>query len=159
MCLFAHSGVQHILCCVFILFFFVLCTLCCQFLCFSSYCVPYAASFSVCLRIVYPMLPVSLFFFVLCTLCCQFLCFSSYCVPYVASFSVCLRIVYPMLPVSLFFFVLCTLCCQFLWIVHLWLPFRDYLTFIYRQRYLNTKLLNSLTDWPCWVCILLSASM
>ena len=29
---FAHSGVQHILCCVFVLFFFVLCTLCCQFL-------------------------------------------------------------------------------------------------------------------------------
>jgi len=31
-CLFAHSGVQHILCCVFVLFFFVLYTLCCQFL-------------------------------------------------------------------------------------------------------------------------------
>ena len=31
-CLFAHSGVQHILCCVFVLFFFVLCTLCYQFL-------------------------------------------------------------------------------------------------------------------------------
>ena len=28
----AHSGIQHILCCVFVLFFFVLCTLCCQFL-------------------------------------------------------------------------------------------------------------------------------
>ena len=26
-----HSGVQHILCCVFILFFFVLCAPCCQF--------------------------------------------------------------------------------------------------------------------------------
>ena len=77
-------------------------TYCAVFLfCFSSYCVPYVASFSVFLRIVYPMLPVSLFFFVLCTLCCQFLCLSSYCVPYVASFSVFLRIVYPMLPVSL----------------------------------------------------------
>jgi hypothetical protein len=32
LCLFAHSCVQHILCCVFVLFFFVLCTLCCQFL-------------------------------------------------------------------------------------------------------------------------------
>ena len=32
LCLFAHSGVQHILCCVFVLFFFVLCTLCKQFL-------------------------------------------------------------------------------------------------------------------------------
>ena len=31
-CLFAYSGVQHILCCVFVLFFFVLCTLCDQFL-------------------------------------------------------------------------------------------------------------------------------
>jgi hypothetical protein len=30
LCLFAHSGVQHILCCVFVLFFFVLCDLCCQ---------------------------------------------------------------------------------------------------------------------------------
>jgi hypothetical protein len=99
-------------------FFFVLCTLRCQFLCvflrlvypmlsvylcFSSSCVPYVASFSV-------------FFFVLCTLRCQFLC-------------VFLRLVYPMLPVSLcfssscvsyvvsfsvFFFVLCSLCCQFL---------------------------------------------
>jgi hypothetical protein len=27
----AHNGVQHILCCVFVLFFFVLCGLCCQF--------------------------------------------------------------------------------------------------------------------------------
>jgi len=32
MCLVAHSGIQHILRCVFVLFFFVLCTLCCQFL-------------------------------------------------------------------------------------------------------------------------------
>ena len=30
--LFVYSGVQLILCCVFVLFFFVLCTLCCQFL-------------------------------------------------------------------------------------------------------------------------------
>jgi hypothetical protein len=30
LCLFAYSGVKHILC--FVLFFFVLCTLCCQFL-------------------------------------------------------------------------------------------------------------------------------
>jgi hypothetical protein len=27
LCLFAHSGVQHILCCVFVLFIIVLCTL------------------------------------------------------------------------------------------------------------------------------------
>jgi hypothetical protein len=30
-CWFAYGGVQHILCCVFALFFFVLCTLCCQY--------------------------------------------------------------------------------------------------------------------------------
>jgi hypothetical protein len=30
--LLAHIGVQHILCCVFVLFVFVLCTLCCHFL-------------------------------------------------------------------------------------------------------------------------------
>ena len=30
--LFAYSGVQHILCCVFALLVFVLCTPCCQFL-------------------------------------------------------------------------------------------------------------------------------
>jgi hypothetical protein len=32
LCLRVHSGVQHTLCCVFALFFFVLCALCCQFL-------------------------------------------------------------------------------------------------------------------------------
>jgi len=32
MYLFAHSDVPHILCCVFVLFSFVLCTLYCQFL-------------------------------------------------------------------------------------------------------------------------------
>jgi len=32
LCLFLYCGVQHILCCDFALFFFVLCTLCCQFL-------------------------------------------------------------------------------------------------------------------------------
>jgi hypothetical protein len=99
----------------FSVFFVVLCSLCCQFLCvfrrlvypmlpvslcFSSSCVPYVASFSV-------------FFVVLCTLCCQFLCvfrrlvypmlpvslcFSSFCVPYVASFSVFFVV---LLPVSL----------------------------------------------------------
>jgi hypothetical protein len=31
-CLFRHSGVQNILCCVFVLFFFVLCILRCQFI-------------------------------------------------------------------------------------------------------------------------------
>jgi hypothetical protein len=31
---FAHSGVKHILCCVFVLFDLALCTICCQFLSF-----------------------------------------------------------------------------------------------------------------------------
>ena len=34
LCLFSHSGVQHILRCVFLLFFFVLCSLFCPFLWF-----------------------------------------------------------------------------------------------------------------------------
>ena len=137
---------------------FVLCTLCCQFLWIVRSWLP--------LRLVYPMLPVSLDF--------PFLITPSSCVPYVASFSglsvfdlpfvlcnLCyqflwtvrfllpLRLVYPMLPVSLdcpflitpsscipyvtsfsgfsvfdYPFVLCTLCCQFLWIVCFWLPLR-----------------------------------
>ena len=70
LCFFAYSGVQHIVCCVFVLFVFVLCTLYCQFLwiilvILSSSCVPYIASFS------------GLFLFSL----------SSSCVPYIASFS------------------------------------------------------------------------
>jgi hypothetical protein len=32
LCLFTHSGVQHILCCGFVFSLFILCTLCCQFL-------------------------------------------------------------------------------------------------------------------------------
>jgi len=93
LCLFAHCCVQHILCCVFVLSVFVLCTLCCQ--CLGI----------VFLRLVYPMLPVSrdclftscvpyvarvsgMSFYVLCTLCCPFLGI------------VFLRLVYPMLPVS-----------------------------------------------------------
>ena len=108
LCLFALSGVQHALCCVYwFIFLRLVYPMLPVSLCFSSSCIPYVASFSV-------------FFFVLYTLCCQFLCvflrlvypmlsvslcFSSSCIPYVASFSV-------------FFFVLYTLCCQFLWIVH-----------------------------------------
>jgi hypothetical protein len=72
---------------------FVLCTLCCQFLSIVSFVLP--------LRLVYPMLPVSLD--------CPFLIIPSSCVPNVASFSG--------LSVSDYPFVLCTLCCQFLWIV------------------------------------------
>ena len=72
---------------------FVLCTLCCQFLWIVHFWLP--------LRLVYPMLPVSLD--------CPFLITPSSCVPYVASFSGLSVFDYP--------FVLCTLCCQFLWIV------------------------------------------
>jgi hypothetical protein len=68
----------------------------------------------VCLRFVYPMLPILwivfvLFVFVLYALCCQFsglslFCFSSSCMPYVANSLdcfcfLCLRLVYPGLPI------------------------------------------------------------
>ena len=79
---------------------FVLCTLCCQFL--------WTVRFWLSLRLVYPMLPVSLD--------CSFLINPSSCVPYVASFSGLSVFDYP--------FVLCTLCYQFLWIVRFWLPLR-----------------------------------
>ena len=79
---------------------FVLCTLCCQFLWIVRFWLP--------LRLVYPMLPVSLD--------CPFLITPSSCVPYVASFSGLSVFDYP--------FVLCTLCYQFQWIVSFWLPLR-----------------------------------
>ena len=95
LCLFANSGVQHILCCVFVLFVSVLCTLYCQFLWIVHLWLPlrYSLAFIcfVCLRLVYPKVPVSLD--------CPSLigptvfsnvylfCLSSSCVPYVASFS------------------------------------------------------------------------
>jgi hypothetical protein len=72
LCLIAHNGVQHILCCVFVFLRLVY-----PMLSVSSSCVPNVASF-----------------FVLCTQCCQFLRLvypmlpvSSSCVPYVASLS------------------------------------------------------------------------
>ena len=40
LCLFVYSGVQHIFCRAFVLFFFVLCTLCCQFLCIVHFWLP-----------------------------------------------------------------------------------------------------------------------
>ena len=120
----------------------------CQFCITPSSCVPYVASFSglsvlithssccqflwiVCfwlpLRLVYPMLPVSLD--------CQFLITPSFCVPYVASFSGLSFLITPSscvtyatsfsgLSVSDYHFVLWTLCCQFLWIIRFWLPLR-----------------------------------
>ena len=122
--------------CVFVLFFFVLCTLCWQFLWEGSY-LRYLCLFTihilcfcfVFLRLVYPMLAVSLgrllftlFVFVYYARIVFLFSFSSSCVPYVASFSgraliyvicVCLLCTYCVF--VLFFFVLCTLCWQFLW--------------------------------------------
>jgi hypothetical protein len=87
--------------CVFILFFFVLCTLCWQFLWEGSY-LRYLCLFTihvlcfcfVFLCLVYPMLAVSLgellftlFVFVYYKRIVFLFCFSSSCVPYVDSFS------------------------------------------------------------------------
>ena len=81
LCLFEYGGVQHILCCVFALFVFVMCTQYCQFLWIVLFLLPLRYSLTF---IVYPMLPVSLD--------CPFLIAPSvfsnvYCVHYVASFS------------------------------------------------------------------------
>ena len=85
LCLFAYSSVQHILCCVFALFFVVLCTLCCQFLWIVHFWLPFRY-FLTFIYLMYPMLPVSLD--------CPFLIAPSVfsnvylsCIPYVASFS------------------------------------------------------------------------
>ena len=78
LCLSVYSSVQHnIMLCFCFVFLRLVYPMLPVSLCFSSSCVPCVASFSV-------------FFFVLCILCCQFLC-------------VFLRLVYPMLPVSLCF--------------------------------------------------------
>ena len=122
--------------CVFVLFFFVLCTLCWQFLWEGSY-LRYLCLFTinvlcfcfVFLRLVYPMLTVSLgrllftlFVFVYYTHIVFLFCLSSSCVPYVCSFSgraliyvICVCLLYTYCVFVLFFFVLCTLCWQFLW--------------------------------------------
>jgi hypothetical protein len=59
LCLFTHSGVQHVWCCISVLFFFAMCTRCCQFYGLSILSVPS----------VFSNVYVSC---VLCTLCCQF---------------------------------------------------------------------------------------
>ena len=127
--------------------YFVLCIVCCQFLCVvlvlgTSSCVSYVVSFSVLSlssvhRLVYRMLLVSLCFpcpryIVLCIVCCQFICVvlglgTSSCVSYVVSFSVLSlssvhRLVYRMLLVYLCcpcprYIVLCIVCCQFICVV------------------------------------------
>ena len=104
LCLFTYGGVQHILCCVFVLLHLVYhpCCLWIVVLFFFILCTPYVASFSglsFCLSssCVPPMLPVSLDCRFVCLhlvylLCCQFLWivvlfFFILCTPYVASFS------------------------------------------------------------------------
>ena len=96
------------------LFFFLLCTLCCQLDCPFLIAPSILSNVHLCFLNVFAYSGVRhilccvlvLFFFFLSTICCQFLwlSLSSSCVPYVASFSGCL------------FFVLCTLFCQFLWL-------------------------------------------
>ena len=44
LCLLTNSGAQYILCCVFDLVFFVLCTICCQFLWIVNFLLPHWCS-------------------------------------------------------------------------------------------------------------------
>ena len=103
---------------MFLLFHFVPCTQCCQFLWIVNIWLPlrnYLVLCTLCcqfLWIVNIWLPLrnSL---VLCTLCCQFL--------WIVNFWLSLRN-------SL---ILCTLCCQFLWIVNIWLPPSEFSSLVY----------------------------
>ena len=58
LCLLAYSGVQHILCCVFLLPFSSSCVLC--MMASTSYCIVFLGLFVFVLCLVYPILPVSL---------------------------------------------------------------------------------------------------
>ena len=61
LCLFPYSDVQHILCCVFVLSFFVLCTMWCQFLWIVNFWLPlryyltfiYCRSLHICKKLSY----------------------------------------------------------------------------------------------------------
>jgi hypothetical protein len=88
LCLLAQSGVQHILCCVFVLFFFALCTQFCQLLWIVYL-------FSLPLR--YSLT----FILVLCALCCQFLWIVHFLIAPSVFSNVYSRLVCPMLSVSL----------------------------------------------------------
>ena len=100
-------------CCVFcVLLFFVLCVQCCQCLWIVHCWLPLQYS----LRLVWPLLPVSLD----CPLLIAPSVFSSSCVVNVASVSGLSIVDCPFC----FLFVLCGQCCQCLWIVHCWLPLR-----------------------------------
>ena len=48
--LFRYGGLQHMLCCVFALFFFILCTQCCQFLWIVHFCLALQYFLIVCLQ-------------------------------------------------------------------------------------------------------------
>jgi len=68
---FAYSGVQHILCCVFALFFFVLRILCCQFLeiapsIFSDVCVNQCTSSVIILKLSFALLTENWLLMVIC---------------------------------------------------------------------------------------------
>jgi hypothetical protein len=109
LCLFAHSGVQCILCCVFVLFVFVLCTLCRQFLGIVYFWLPlrYSLTF-VCLCLVYPMSPVSLdCLFLIAPSVFSNICLSSSSVLYGAFFFGFFIFAFPFL-ILLFFFVFFT---------------------------------------------------
>jgi hypothetical protein len=112
--LFVYSNIQHILCCIFALFVFVLCTQCCQCLCITHSWLPCRLSLTF-IYLVYPALPVSLDYPFLVALSLVSNVYLS-CVPSVASVSG--------LPI-----LGCPVGC--LWITHSWLPCRLSLTFIY----------------------------
>jgi hypothetical protein len=116
--LFAHSDVQHIMCCVFAFPFFVLGILCCQFIWIVFAFLFFVLGILCCqfIWIVFAFL-----FFVLGILCCQFIWIVIAFLFFVLGILCCqfIWIVFAFL-----FFVLCILCCQFIWIVHIWLPLR-----------------------------------
>jgi hypothetical protein len=62
LCVFAYSGVRHLVFCVFVLFVFVVSTLCCQFLWIVLFWLRlrYTLTFIFVLCLVYPVLPFSL---------------------------------------------------------------------------------------------------
>jgi hypothetical protein len=86
LCLFVYSGIQHILCCVFVLFFLVLCAVCCSLIPFYILCSGSIYTY-LCTKYSYTCMLYQCIV-VSNTYCVVFLfCFSWSCVPYVASFS------------------------------------------------------------------------
>jgi hypothetical protein len=134
--LFVYSGVQHILCSVFVFFFFVLCTLYCQFLLFwqcGIVLTVWDCSDSVGLLTVWNCSD-SVALFWQCGIGLTVWHCSDSVVLFLGGLMSYLRylslFVYSGVQHILcsvfvfFFFVLCTLYCQFLWIVLFWLPLR-----------------------------------